>query len=95
MICCVTKAMPIHFINGKYHIKQLKSGKSCKSSLTNHTQSISHHIMPLVINAFGDRHTDRQTDRQTHILTHEPKRFQETGCILAYGWCTFGLKIVI
>ena len=43
MTCCVTKAMPIHFIDNKCHIKQLKSGKSRKTWLTNHTWSISHH----------------------------------------------------
>ena len=43
MTCCVNKAMPIHFIDGKCHIKQLKSGKAVKLVLTNHTQSISHH----------------------------------------------------
>ena len=50
---CVTKAMPIHFINVRCHIKQPKSKKSHKTCLTNHTLSISHHIMPLVINSLG------------------------------------------
>ena len=45
------------------YIKQLKSRISNKTCLTNHTQSISHHITPLVINSIG---ADTQTDRQTH-----------------------------
>ena len=67
--------MPIHFINGKCHIKKLKSRKICETCLTNHTQSISHHITPLVINALG------QTYTHAHMPTHEPKQFQETRCI--------------
>ena len=46
MMCCVTIAMPIHFINGKCHMTKLKS---CRTSLTNHTASVSYQIMPLVI----------------------------------------------
>ena len=38
--CCINKTMPIHFIDGRCHIKQLKAGKSYKTCLTNHTQSI-------------------------------------------------------
>ena len=67
MMCCVTKATPIYFIDGKCHKKQLKSRKSRKTCLTNHTQSISHHVTPLAINAIGGGHT--------HILMHEPKQF--------------------
>ena len=64
---------------------QLKSGQSHKNCLTNHTQSISHHIMPLVINAIGGGHT--------HILTcKQKKQFQETRRTLACGWQTTGLK---
>ena len=63
---CITKATPIRFINDKCYIKQLKAEKSRKTCLTNHTWPISHHIMPLVINAHG---ADTQTDRQTHIDT--------------------------
>ena len=32
---------------------QHKSGKICKTCLTNHTQSMSNHIMKLVINDLG------------------------------------------
>ena len=53
----------------------MKSGKSHKTCLTKHTQSISHHIMPLVINTLEGRPTDtdtqthRHTDTQTHTHT--------------------------
>ena len=61
-------------------MKYLKAGKSRKTCLTNHTRSISHHIMPLVINGLGGGHTDRhtQTDTHTRIPTRGPKQFQET-----------------
>ena len=85
MMCSVTKVTPIHFIDGKCNIKQLKSKKSQKTSLFNHTRSMSHHIMPLVINAIGGGHT------YTHILMHEQRQFQETRCTLATGQHTFGL----
>lgn len=54
----VTKANPIHFIDGKcFNYKELK-GKSPKTSLTNHIVSISHYITSLVINDLGvDKHT--------------------------------------
>ena len=70
MTWCGTKAMLIHFIYGKCHIKQMKSRKSCKTCLINYSWSISHHIMPLVINVLGGRRT------QTHITAHEPKQIQ-------------------
>ena len=59
----------INFINGRCHIKQLKVGKSCKTCLTNHTQSILHHITPLVINALGDTHTHIYTNVQTKAIS--------------------------
>ena len=72
MTHCVTKAMPIHFIDSKCHIKQLNAGKSCKVCLNNHTWSISHHIMLLVINALGGGHT--------HICQHANKHdFKKPG----------------
>ena len=68
-MCCVTKATSIHFINGKRYIKQLKSRKSRKTCLTNHMQSKSHKITPLVIIALGvDTQTQTQTQTQTHIF---------------------------
>ena len=62
---CVTKAMPIQFINGN-------KLKSCRMGLTNHTGPKSHYVMPLVINGLGDKHTD------THIPMRKQKQFQET-----------------
>ena len=58
---CVTKAMPIDFIDGKFHTKQPKSRKCHKTCLTNHTWSISHRIMRLVTNTFG---------ADTHMCMH-------------------------
>ena len=55
--CCVNKTTPSHFINGRCHIKQLKAGKSYKTCLPNHTWFVSHHITPLIINAFVSGHT--------------------------------------
>ena len=51
----------------------MKAGKSSKTCLANHTQSISHHITPLAINVLRGGHmgTQRDTDTQT-------KAFQET-----------------
>ena len=63
MMCYVNKATPIHFIDDRCHKKQLKAEKSHKTCLTNHTQSTSHHIMPLVINVLG---VNTQTDRHTY-----------------------------
>ena len=38
--------------------------KSCKTCLTNHTWSISHHITPMVINEVGDKHTHQHANKQ-------------------------------
>ena len=67
--CMHNKAKPIHFINGKCHIEQLKAGKSHKTCLTNCTQSISlsHHIMPLVINGLRGRHSDTHKHTYQHL----------------------------
>jgi len=40
--------------NFNCHINEKKTPKTC---LTNHKNSISHHITPLVINSLGGRHT--------------------------------------
>ena len=74
MIRCVTKARSFKFIDGNIL-------KSCRTDLTDHTQPISHYIMPLVINALRvDVHTHTQT--HTHVQsTHtdaQTKGFQET-----------------
>ena len=62
--------MPISFIDGKCHNKQLQAGKSHKNCLINHTQSIStisHHwlLMPL-----GWTHTHTHTHTYVNIHTH-------------------------
>ena len=65
MMCWwVPKATPIQFINGN-------KLKSCRMGLTNHTQPISHHITPLVINALEGKHTntDTDTDAQTKTIS--------------------------
>ena len=83
--CCVTTVTLIHFINGNYHIKQLKSRKSHKTCLTNHTQSTSHHITPLVIKALGIGHT---THTQTHMHTNTQNkaiRRKQVHCLHAPG----------
>ena len=74
MTYCVTKAASNHFINGNCHIKQLKSRKSRKTCLTNHTQSTLHNITPLVINALMGRHTqiDTHTDVQSKAISSMP-----------------------
>ena len=68
MTCCVTKVTSFQFINSNIL-------KSYKTFLTNHTQPILHHIMPLFINALGGRHTDRHT----HIPMHEQNDFKKPG----------------
>ena len=65
----VNKTTPIHFIDGRCHVKQLKADKSHKTCLANHRRSISHHIMPLVINGLGDRQTRRYIHTHTNMLT--------------------------
>jgi len=48
------------------HINERETTKTC---LANHKGSISHHIMPLVINSLEGRHTHRYTHtcKHTHI----------------------------
>jgi len=55
--------------------------------LANHKGSISHHIMPLVINSLGGGHT------HTHTYSHRrQKQFQETSRVPAFGQHAPGLK---
>ena len=68
MMCCVTKAIPIHFIDDKCHIKQLKSRKVV-NLFTNHTRSISQYFMPLVINALGGGYTCTHTHARTKVIS--------------------------
>ena len=44
------------------------SYKSHRTYLTNHMESISYHIMPLVINSLGGRHTHKQTCIPTFVV---------------------------
>ena len=71
MTCCVTKAMPIQFIDGN-------ELKSCRMGLTNHTRPISHHITSLVINALKGGHTHTHTYIHTHTHTHTHQRANKT-----------------
>ena len=87
--CAVTKAMPIHFIDGKCHIKTQNSVKSCKTDLPNHAW-LSHHITPLVIASLGGGYTDTQT--HTHMLTCELKQFQKSRHTPACSWHASSLK---
>ena len=41
--------------------------KSHRTYLTNHMESISHHITPLVINSLGGGHTRKHTHTHTDI----------------------------
>ena len=75
MMHYVTKAMPNYFINSK-------KPKSCRTRLTNHTGSMSHHIMPLVINAL-------MVGRQTDIPKCEQKQFQESKRVLRLAHSRF------
>ena len=78
--------MPIHFIDGKCHIKQLKAGKSRETCLTKRTQPISHYITSLVINALGGGHSD------THTYQHmNQSNFKKTGAC-GLWLCSPGLK---
>ena len=47
-------------------IEKGKAGKSRETCLTNRTRPISHHITPMVINAFGGGHTDTQIHTHTY-----------------------------
>ena len=79
LVCSVSKATPIHFIDSKCHIKRLKARKRCKTCLTNYIQPILHHIMPLVIMPSGaDTQTDRHkhTDRWTKMISRSQKIFK-------------------
>ena len=83
MMNCVTKATPIHFINGMQVLyKATENWKSNKTYLTNHIWFISHHIMPLVINASRGGHTQTHTHMHTYQHANQ-KQFQETRHMLA------------
>ena len=69
MMCCVNKTTPIHFINGRRHIKQVEAVKLVYQSRTVY-------ITPLAINVLGGGHTDRHA----HI-DPQPKQFQGIRCV--------------
>jgi len=83
-----TKATPTNYRichNFNCHINERETPKTC---LTNHKGSTSHHIMPLVINSLGGRHTC------THAYRHRgQKQFQETSHVPAKSRHAPGLKI--
>ena len=84
-MCCVNMATPIHSIADKCHTKLLKAGKSHETCLTNCTWSISHHIMPLVINTLRGGHTDRHTDTHTYRHTNQ-SNFKKPGAKQVGEW---------
>jgi len=63
--------------NFNCHINERETPKTC---LTNHKGSISHYIMPIVINSFGGRHTHTCTHMHTY-RHYGQKQFQETSCV--------------
>ena len=74
--------MPIQFIDGKCHIKQLKAGKRYKTCLTNYIRTA--YITPYHATgyyALGGGHTDRHTN----IPMCEQKQYQETKNIFKPG----------
>ena len=76
--------MPLHFIDMKCHIKQLKNGKSHKTC--NRTQSVLHHTMPLVIVALKSKCTHMHTYQCTN-----KSNFKKPG-VPTTDWHTPGLK---
>jgi len=83
-----TKAMPTNYMirhDFNCHINKRETPITC---LTNHKSSISHYIMPLVINSLGDGHTHTHT----HIQTLRTKAISETSHAPAFGQCAPGLK---
>jgi len=60
----------------------INKGETPKTCLTNHKDSISHHITPLVIDSFGDGHT------HTHIQTLRTKAISRNqACWPSAGVC--------
>ena len=60
------KATPTNDTNYSCHMKAIKL------NLTNHMGSISHRIMPLVINSLRDGHTHTNTYVYMHMTTYRP-----------------------
>ena len=81
---------PSIHVHYKCHINEVKSSRTC---LTNHTESKSRYITPLVINSLGGGHTDTQTHTHTHTYQRRgQKQFQETRHVPACGRRAPGLK---
>jgi len=83
-----TKATPTNYTicyNLNCHINERETPKTC---LTNHKGSISHHIMPLVINSLGGGHIHTHTQAYSHC---GQKQLQETSHAPAEGWRMPGL----
>ena len=79
-MCCVKMATPIHFIDGSCHMK----------CLTDRTRSMSHHILPLVINGLGadtHTHTDAWTKAISRIQAHTAfGRALSLKLVVCYAW---------
>jgi len=85
-----TKAMPTNYRirhDFNYPINEREMPETC---LTKNKGSISHHIMPLVINSFRGRHTHMQTYRHCG-----QKQFQETSHVPVFGRCTWFKKLLV
>jgi len=80
-----TKATPTNYMTRydfNYHINEREIPTTC---LTNHKSSISHHIMPLVINSLGGGHTHTHT----HTDIADKSNFKKPGMRrlwLAHTW---------
>ena len=84
----VTKALPISSIDSKWHIKKLKSNRTC---LIGYSGFISHEWFLI---AWGtDTYTRAHT--QTRILTSARKQFQETRYASAFSRRVPGLKTIL
>ena len=71
------KTTPTNFTDYSCYVRAIEliypsCSQSHRTYLTNHMGSISHHIIPLVINSLGRGHTHTQT--RIHIQTSAPKK---------------------
>jgi len=74
-----TKATPTNYTiryDFNCHINERETPKTC---LTNHKGSISHHIMPLVINSLGGGHTHTCTHARTNTDIMDKSNFKKPG----------------
>ena len=63
---CVFKAMPIQFINGKYHIKKCKSCSRAGSFKGTHKHTHTHTHMHTHIHTHTHAHTHAHTHKHRH-----------------------------